>query len=81
MEMGWGDPWEGREILCYCPMQRSRSGHLGTEMCLTVNDDIDLLQQADHLLGAMAEGGKADMIIGLFSTTREFDVNGCLPFL
>jgi ankyrin repeat protein len=57
---------------CDCGLQQ-RSSILETE----VNgvSSMKLHENNQRFLRAMAEGGKSDLILGLFSTTREFDVN------
>ena len=53
-------------------IQENNQRFLSAQTLLLIDNSVQILPP-----GAMAEGGKADMIIGLFSTTREFDVNGC----
>ncbi|EKX32064.1 hypothetical protein GUITHDRAFT_121764 [Guillardia theta CCMP2712] len=64
-----GPGWMG----CGCLAQKSAQGKKELEGdCYSV---MKVQENNQRFLSAMAEGGKADMIIGLFSTTREFDVN------
>ena len=58
-----------------CGLQQRVSGVLETD----VNgvSSMKLHENNQRFLRAMAEGGKSDLILGLFSTTREFDVNSC----
>lgn len=60
-------------MCCDCSQQRNQI--LETE----VNgvSSMKLHENNQRFLRAMAEGGKSDLILGLFSTTREFDVNAC----
>ena len=60
-------------ICCDCGFQQRNQILEATE----VNgvSSMKLHENNQRFLRAMAEGGKSDLILGLFSTTREFDVN------
>ena len=57
---------------CDCGFQQ-RSSLLESDV--TGVSSMKLHENNQRFLRAMAEGGKSDLILGLFSTTREFDVN------
>jgi len=61
-----------KDLMC-CDCSQQRNQILETE----VNgvSSMKLHENNQRFLRAMAEGGKSDLILGLFSTTREFDVN------
>lgn len=58
-----------------CGLQQRVSGVLETDVSGV--SSMKLHENNQRFLRAMAEGGKSDLILGLFSTTREFDVNSC----
>jgi hypothetical protein len=63
-----------KEVMCCdCGFQQRNQILESTE----VNgvSSMKLHENNQRFLRAMAEGGKSDLILGLFSTTREFDVN------
>jgi len=63
-----------KEVMCCdCGLQQRNQILEATE----VNgvSSMKLHENNQRFLRAMAEGGKSDLILGLFSTTREFDVN------
>jgi len=68
-----GDASKEAIACCDCGFQQRNQILEATE----VNgvSSMKLHENNQRFLRAMAEGGKSDLILGLFSTTREFDVN------
>lgn len=68
-----GDASKEAIACCDCGFQQRSQILEATE----VNgvSSMKLHENNQRFLRAMAEGGKSDLILGLFSTTREFDVN------
>ena len=61
-------------LCCDCGQQRSA---VVLEAEISGVSSMKLHENNQRFLSSMAEGGKSDLILGLFSTTREFDVNAC----